>query len=85
MSDKTVILKVYESNINAEYDMRMLEENGIPCFITHDSVFNLTPLFDPAVGSIRLCVFEDDEERALMLLNEIHSNEEKETGDDQEN
>ena len=76
MGDKTVILKVYEYPINAEYDLQALEQNGIPCFLTHDSVFNLNPLFDEGIGSIRLNVFEEDEERALMLLNEIHSKDE---------
>ncbi|HPW90309.1 MAG TPA: DUF2007 domain-containing protein [Paludibacteraceae bacterium] len=72
MDSKTIILKTYENLTVANFDKNFLEEHGISCFLSDSNVVQLYPMFSSPFGGIKLHVFEEDEERALQLLNQIH-------------
>lgn len=74
-SDNIVFLKTYETMAEANYDMLILEENSIPCFLSDSNIVQLYPMFSSPFGGIKLNVFEKDKEKALHILKEIHSNE----------
>lgn len=72
MESKTIILKSYENLTEANFDKHMLEENGIDCFLSDSNVVQLYPMFSSPFGGIKLHIFEEDEEKALQVLNQIH-------------
>ena len=72
MDSKTIILKTYENLTEANFDKHMLEENGIACFLSDYNVVQLYPMFSSPFGGIKLHILEENEEKALQLLDQIH-------------
>jgi len=64
---KTVILKNYDSLIEAEIERDILINNGIECFLNDDPV-DLFPLVPTLENSPRIIVFERDRDSALEIL-----------------
>jgi len=75
MESKTIILKTYENFAEADFDKQMLEENGIACFLSDSNIVQLYPMFSSPFGGIKLHIFEENEEKALDLLNQIHEHD----------
>jgi hypothetical protein len=48
-----------------------LEDNGIPCFIADDNIISANPIYNNAVGGIKLKIFEHDLERCREILAEV--------------
>lgn len=72
MESKTMILNSYENFADANFDKHILEENGIKCFLSDSNIVQLYPMFSSPFGGIKLHIFEEYEEKALQLLNQIH-------------
>jgi len=72
MESKTIILRAYENFAEANFDKHILEENGIACFLSDSNVVQLYPMFSSPFGGIKLHIFEENEEKALQVLNQIH-------------
>jgi len=55
------------SNLSGYYACRIihgrLEANGIGCFIADDNVTAMNPLYNNALGGVKLKIFEKDLER----------------------
>ncbi|SDP81593.1 Putative signal transducing protein [Mucilaginibacter sp. OK268] len=66
--DKIITLETYYDVMLAHIMRTKLEDNGIPCFIADESLNALGPLYNQAVGGIKLKVFERDLERSREIL-----------------
>lgn len=70
MEDKIVTLNAYYDVMEAEIVRARLEANGIPCFIADDNVLNSNPIYNLAMGGVRINVFEHDLETCREILAE---------------
>ena len=75
MESKTIILRAYENFAEADFDKHILEENGIECFLSDSNIVQLYPMFSSPFGGIKLHIFEENEEKAIDLLNQIHEHD----------
>lgn len=77
MEDKIVALKDYEGIVDANLDKEILKSNGIECFVGNEQVVELYPMFKEINEGLEIYVFEKDYEKALKILNEYHSADNK--------
>jgi hypothetical protein len=68
MKDKIVTLDSYYDPMLAEITRTRLEANGIACFIADDNMIGANPLFNQAIGGVKLKVFERDVEKCREIL-----------------
>ncbi len=66
--DKIITLEQYYDPMLAHIMRTKLEDNGIPCFIADDNIISANPVFNNAVGGIKLKIFERDLERSREVL-----------------
>ena len=66
--DKIVTFESYYDPMLAHIIRTRLEANGIPCFIADDNTIGANPLYNQAVGGIKLKIFERDLERCRAIL-----------------
>ncbi len=72
MEDKLAILKFYDTIVEAEVDMNVLQTNNIECTLDSDDVV-LYPIFSETEKGIKIYVFEKDYEQASQLITEYHA------------
>lgn len=70
MEDNIVTLRTFDNPVLAHVIRARLEAMEIPCFLADEHMISLNPLFNPAIGGIKLKVFEKDYHRSLALLDE---------------
>jgi hypothetical protein len=68
---KYVTIKVFDSAIEAHILKSKLESEDIECHIFDENIVSLNPLFNYAVGGIKLKVNELDFEKAITIVKEI--------------
>jgi hypothetical protein len=68
MEDKIVTLNTYYDPILAEIIRTRLEANGISCFIADGNTIGANPLYNQALGGVKIKVFEKDVERCREIL-----------------
>src|ERR1700712_570526 len=66
--DKIITLEQYYDPMLAHIIRTRLEDNGIPCFIADDNIISANPIYNQAVGGIKLKIFEHDLERCREIL-----------------
>jgi hypothetical protein len=66
--DKIITLEQYYDPMLAHIIRTRLEDNGIPCFIADDNIISANPIYNNAVGGIKLKIFERDLERCREIL-----------------
>ncbi|GGG99644.1 putative signal transducing protein [Mucilaginibacter phyllosphaerae] len=66
--DKIITLEQYYDPMLAHIMRTKLEDNDIPCFIADDNIISANPVFNNAVGGIKLKIFERDLQRSRELL-----------------
>ncbi len=66
--DKIVTFESYYDPMLAHILRTRLEANGIPCFIADENTIGANPLYNQAVGGIKLKIFERDMERCREIL-----------------
>ena len=66
--DKIITFESYYDPMLAHIVRSRLEANGIPCFIADENIIGANPLYNNAVGGIKLKVFEKDVERCREIL-----------------
>lgn len=67
-NDNIITFEQYYDPMLAHIIRTKLEDNGIPCFIADDNIIAANPLFNQAVGGIKLKIFERDLERCREIL-----------------
>lgn len=71
--DPIVVLRQFDSGIDANIAKSKLDANDIPCFLTEE---NMASLYQQALGiRVRLHVFEKDKEAAYRILFEMVGND----------
>jgi hypothetical protein len=85
--DRIVTLETYYDPMLAEIIRGKLEANNIPCFIADENLGTMYPIYNQAVGGVKLKVFEHDLEKCRQLLTEdnslsVEDSQEEETGGD---
>ena len=71
--DRIVTLETYYDPMLAEIIRGKLEANNIPCFIADENLGTMYPIYNQAVGGVKLKVFEHDLEKCRQLLTEDNS------------
>lgn len=68
MDDKIVVYSTYYNPIEANIVKARLADSDIPCFLTDEHISTIQPLYNQAVGGVKLNVFEKDINRINELL-----------------
>lgn len=73
MEEKLVLLKNYETMVDAMFDQELLKSNNIQCSINGEDSVELMPMFGEINDGLRIVVLENDYETALKVLEEYHN------------
>ncbi|WP_293309254.1 DUF2007 domain-containing protein [Pedobacter sp. UBA5917] len=73
MNDKTVVYSTYYNPMEANIIRAKLEDSGFACFLADENVATIQPLYNQAIGGVKLIVFERDVEAINTLLAEDNS------------
>ena len=68
-------LRSFDNYIHANIQLGMLQEEGINCHLQDEYTITLDPLLGPAIGGMKLMVYETQVHRAIKLLEEGEKNE----------
>jgi len=68
MDDKIVTFQSYYDPMLAHIVRTRLEANGISCFIADENTIGANPLYNQAVGGVKLKIFERDMEKCREIL-----------------
>ncbi|MGN6637370.1 MAG: putative signal transducing protein [Mucilaginibacter sp.] len=66
--DRIVTFETYYDLMLAEIIKGKLEANGIPCFIADESMGTMIPIYNQAIGGVKIKVFEYDLEKARQII-----------------
>jgi hypothetical protein len=66
--DKIITFENYYDVMLAHIVRTKLEDNGIPCFIADENTLTANPLYNQAVGGIKLKIFARDLEKCRAIL-----------------
>jgi Putative prokaryotic signal transducing protein len=66
-----ITIKTFDGAIEAHILRTRLESEGIQCFIFDENTVTMNPLFNFAVGGIKLKINESDREKALEIIESI--------------
>ena len=72
MNDKEKLVTIYRcgTNVEAAILRDRLENEGIPCMLTNETISTIYPIGNSLLGEIQILVFEKDSERALAIIEE---------------
>ena len=72
MNDKEKLVTIYRcgTNVEASIIRDLLENEGIPCMLTNETISTIYPIGNSLLGEIQVLVFEKDSERALTIIEE---------------
>jgi len=70
MNDRTMVYSTFYNPIEANIIKARLEDSGFACFLADENVATLNPLYNQAIGGVKLIVFERDVEEINALLAE---------------
>lgn len=63
-------IRSFDNYIEANLVLGMLQENGINCHLKDENTITIDPLLSPAIGGMKLMVYESQAERAKEILTE---------------
>lgn len=66
-----ITIRRFSSVMDAHIVRVLLENNDIPCEVFDENVATANPLYIQAIGGVRLMVKEQDEEKALEILEQF--------------
>jgi DNA-directed RNA polymerase subunit M/transcription elongation factor TFIIS len=67
-NDKIVVFQTFSDAIQANIVKGLLCSRGIECFLSDENIVTLNPLYNNAVGGVKLNVFEKDFNRISEIL-----------------
>ena len=70
MGDTIIIFKSFDNPISANIVKSKLESYGIACFLTDEYTIGLNPIYNQALGGVKLQIFEKDFQIAMEILQE---------------
>jgi hypothetical protein len=66
--DNIITFESYYDPMLAHIVRTRLEANGIPCFLTDENIIGANPLYNTAVGGVKLKIFERDLQKCKDIL-----------------
>ena len=66
--DKIVVFQSYYNPIEASIIKERLMANGIRCFLSDEHTSTINPLYNQALGGVKLRLFEEDVQSAKSIL-----------------
>lgn len=73
MNDRTIVYSTYYNPIEANIIKARLEDSGFSCFLADENVSTIQPLYNQAIGGVKLVIFERDVDQINGLLAEDNS------------
>lgn len=70
MSDEIILYRTFYNPIEANIIRAKLEDSGFSCFLADENISILQPLYNQAIGGVKLMVFERDTLKIDLLLSE---------------
>jgi hypothetical protein len=67
-TDKIVVYQAFVDPIHANIVKGLLDSYGIECFLSDENMVSLNALYSPAVGGVKLNVFEKDIDQITAIL-----------------
>ncbi len=83
--DKIITFESYYDPMLAHIIRTRLEANGIACFVADENTIGANPLYNQAVGGVKLKIFEKDLERCREILaseGDLHEQDHFEVNDE---
>lgn len=77
MNDKLILIKTFNSPIDANIARGLLESNNIEGILFDENTVYASPIFTTAIGGVKLLVRESDYEAALKLFKETQNDSER--------
>ena len=77
MNDKLILIKTFNSPIDANIAKGLLESNNIEGILFDENIVYTNPIYTTAVGGVKLLVRESDYESALKLFNETQKHSDR--------
>ena len=68
--DKIVVFETYYNPIEANIVKERLLDSGIQCFLTDENTITINPLYNQAIGGVKLHLFEYDLEAAKRIVDD---------------
>jgi hypothetical protein len=69
-NDKIIVLKQFESVMDANLAKTKLDAHGIPCFLSNENIACLYPMPNLLATQARIHIFENDKDQAQEVLRE---------------
>ena len=73
MEDNIVTFRTFDNPTLAHVIKGRLEANDIPCFLADEHTVGMNPLYNVALGGVKLKIFERDYQKCVALLEEDES------------
>ncbi|MBC7566657.1 MAG: DUF2007 domain-containing protein [Pedobacter sp.] len=70
--DKIVVFETYYNPIEANIVKERLVDSGIQCFLSDENTTTINPLYNQAIGGVKLHLFEYDVMAARKVLDDQH-------------
>ena len=67
-NDRIVTLETYYDPILAEIIRGKLEANGITCYLADENMSIIMPIYNQAIGGVKIRIFEHDLEKAKSII-----------------
>jgi Putative prokaryotic signal transducing protein len=67
-------LRSFDNYIHANIQLGMLQNEGINCHLQDEYMITLDPFLAPAMGGMKLMVYESQVNRAIQLLDAVEKN-----------
>ena len=77
MADRIITFKTFDNLVVAHIERTKLEAHGIPCFLADEHIIGLSPFYNPAVGGVKLKIFEKDYLRCMELNSDYNEDAEE--------
>lgn len=68
--DEIITFETYYDPMLAQIVRTRLEDSGVPCFIADDNLATMYPLYNNAIGGIKLKIFARDIEKCRAIMTE---------------
>ena len=72
---KFIELCSFDNYIKANIVLGMLQESGINCHLKDEYTVTIDPFLSPALGGMKIMVYEDQYERAKELIDGVNGAE----------
>jgi hypothetical protein len=68
-----VLVKTFDNSIDAHILIAKLESEDIKCYLVDENIMSVNPLFNIAVGGIKVKINEKDVEKVRTILSDIET------------